>query len=69
MKKVGFRQDIGFPLINITLFTKLNFLKSKKLLIRWCVLRFLSRPNGELLTNSDSHFSLQIINTECLPPP
>lgn len=69
MKKVGFRQDIGFPLINITLFTKLNLKKSKKLLIRWGIIRFVSRTNGELLTNSDSHFSLQIINTECLPPP
>lgn len=67
MKKVGFRQDIGFPLINVTLFTKLNFLKSKKLLIRWCILRFVSRTNGELLTNSDSHFSLQIINTGVCP--
>ena len=68
MKKVGFRQDIGFPLINITLFTKLNLKKTKKFLIRWGIIRFVSRTNGELLTNSDSH-SLQIINTECLPPP
>lgn len=50
MKKVRFRQDIGFPLINITLLTKLNLKKTKKLLIRWCILRFVSRTNGELLT-------------------
>lgn len=31
VKKYGFRQDIGFPLINITWFTKLNFKKDKKL--------------------------------------